>query len=192
MAKRRKRRKRKNRGCAGVALLLIVALICGVFGLRAVMRSLYPLRYDEFVETYTEQYGLEKSFVLAVIKCESGFDPGAVSHVGARGLMQLMPETFQWLQSKTKETFDDEALFEPETSVRYGCLLLSLLLRQFPEPHTAVCAYHAGIGNVERWLRDPQYSDDGRTLKQVPFPTTAQYAEKVLRTQKIYQFLYQL
>ena len=190
MAKRNRRRRKA--GCGAVALVLVVALVCGGFALRGVMRSLYPLRYDDFVETYTQQYGLEKSFVLAVIKCESGFDPTAVSRVGARGLMQLMPETFQWLQSKTKETRSDDDLFDPETSVRYGCLLLSILLRQFPEPHTAVCAYHAGMGNVENWLRDPQYSADGKTLKTVPFPATQQYVKRVLSAQKIYAWLYKL
>ena len=192
MAKRRRRRRRKRFGCAATALLCVLALVCGGFAVRTAMHSLYPLRYDEFVETYTVQHGLEKSFVLAVIKCESGFDPNAVSRVGACGLMQLMPETFQWLQSKTKETLSDDALFQPETAVRYGCLMLEILLRQFPDPHTAICAYHAGMGNVENWLRDPRYSDDGVTLKAVPFPTTERYADKVLRTQKIYQLLYQL
>ena len=192
MAKRRRRRRRKRFGCAATALLCVLVLVGGAFAVRSVLHSLYPLRYDEFVEMYTEQHGLEKSFVLAVIKCESGFDPNAVSRVGARGLMQLMPETFQWLQSKTKETLPDDALFQPETAVRYGCLMLEILLRQFPDPHTAVCAYHAGMGNVENWLRDPRYSDDGITLKAVPFPTTERYADKVLRTQKIYQLLYQL
>ena len=192
MAKRKRKRRRRRLGCGAVAVLCILGLVCGAFAARAVLRSLYPVRYDEFVETYTEEYGLEKSFALAVIQCESGFDPNAVSSVGACGLMQLMPETFEWLQTKTGETLSDDALFLPETSVRYGCLMLSLLLRQFPEPHTAVCAYHAGMGNVENWLRDPRYSDDGRTLKAVPFPTTERYAERVLRTQKIYQLLYQL
>ena len=178
--------------CVTVAVICVLALLCGGFVARGVMCSLYPLQYDEFVETYTEQHGLEKSFVLAVIKCESGFDPNAVSRVGARGLMQLMPETFHWLQTKTGEMLSDEMLFNPETSVRYGCLLLEVLLRQFPQAHTAICAYHAGMGNVENWLQDPQYSDDGRTLKAVPFPTTEHYADKVLRTQKIYEFLYKL
>ncbi len=177
-----------------IAVLALCALlpVCGFFGVRTVMHSLYPLRHTEFVETYTQQYGLEKSFVFAVIKCESGFDPNAVSPVGARGLMQIMPETFHWLQTKTEETLVDDALFDPETSIRYGCLMLSILLRQFQTPHTAICAYHAGMGNVEKWLQNSQYSDDGKTLKSVPFPATAQYADKVLRVQKIYQFLYQL
>lgn len=190
MAKRKRRRTPPGR--AAVSFFCVLAVLCGAFAVRTALHSLYPLCYAEFVETYTEQYGLEKSFVFAVIKCESGFNPTAVSPVGARGLMQIMPETFRWLQTKTDETATDDALFQPETSVRYGCLLLSILLRQFPEPHTAVCAYHAGIGSVEKWLQNPQYSEDGKTLKHVPFPATAHYADKVLHTQKIYQLLYQL
>ena len=188
---RRRKRKLTILGKAAVALALVVALVCGCFCARGVLQSLYPQRYDDFVETYTAEHGLEKSFVYAVIKCESGFDPQAVSPVGARGLMQIMPETFEWLQSKTGEKNDPDALFDPETSVRYGCMLFEILLRQFPSPRTAVCAYHAGMGNVEKWLRDPQYSDDGVTLKHIPFPSTAHYADKVLRVQKLYETLYQ-
>ena len=192
MANRNPGRKRRLTPLGKLAVVFVCALLLlgGCFAVRGVLQSLYPQRYDDFVETYTAEHGLEKSFVYAVIKCESGFDPQAVSPVGARGLMQIMPETFEWLQSKTGEKNDLDALFDPETSVRYGCMLYEILLRQFPSPHTAICAYHAGMGNVEKWLRDPQYSDDGKTLKNIPFPATAHYADKVLRVQKIYETLY--
>ena len=193
MAKRNPGHKRKLTKLGKLAVLFVCALLLvgGRLVFRGALHSLYPQRYDDFVETYTAAHGLEKSFVYAVIKCESGFDPKAVSPVGARGLMQIMPETFEWLQSKTGENNDLDALFDPETSVRYGCMLYEILLRQFPSPHTAVCAYHAGMGNVEKWLQDPKYSDDGKTLKNIPFPATAHYADKVMRVQKIYQKLYE-
>ena len=175
-----------------LAVLAVALLFGGLAARNAVMKTLYPVRYDEFVETYTKAYGLEKSFVYAVIKCESSFDPQAVSKVGARGLMQIMPDTFTWLQSKTHEQQSDDALFDPETSIRYGCMLYDMLLRQFSDERVAVCAYHAGSGNVEKWLADPQYSDDGKTLKAIPFPSTAHYADKVMRVKEIYQRLYQL
>ena len=192
MAQRKRTHKRRLKPLGWAVLFLTLALVAlACFGVaRTVMHSLYPQRYAEFVEPYTKLHGLEKSFVYAVIKCESGFDPNAVSSVGACGLMQLMPETFQWLQTKTGESLSNDLLFDPETSIDYGCLLLDLLLQQFPEPHTAICAYHAGMGNVSQWLRDPQYSDDGKTLKRIPFPTTAHYADKVLRVQKYYERLY--
>ena len=126
---RKRKRKLTPLGKAAVALALVLSLVCGCFCARGVLQSLYPQRYDDFVETYTTAHGLEKSFVYAVIKCESGFDPQAVSPVGARGLMQIMPETFEWLQSKTGETNDLDALFDPETSIRYGCMLYEILLQ---------------------------------------------------------------
>ena len=77
-------------------------------------RQLYPTKYSDFVESYTLEYNLQKSFVYAVIKCESGFDERAVSSVGAKGLMQIMPETFLWLQGKTGEELSEEMLFDAE------------------------------------------------------------------------------
>ena len=194
MAKRNPGHKRKLTKLGKLAVLFVCALLlvggCLVF--RGALHSLYPQRYDDFVETYTAEHGLEKSFVYAVIKCESSFNPNAVSNVGARGLMQIMPETYRWLQSKTGETNDDDTLFDPKTSIRYGCMMYEILLRQFSDERVAVCAYHAGMGNVEKWLRDPQYSDDGKTLKDIPFPSTAQYADRVMRVREIYQSLYHL
>ncbi|MBR6314829.1 MAG: transglycosylase SLT domain-containing protein, partial [Clostridia bacterium] len=93
MANRNPGRKRRLTPLGKLAVVFVCALLLlgGCFAVRGVLQSLYPQRYDDFVETYTAEHGLEKSFVYAVIKCESGFDPQAVSPVGARGLMQIMP-----------------------------------------------------------------------------------------------------
>ena len=192
MPGRKHKRKLKPLGWAALAVLLLGIVLGGFAVRKAVMQTLYPVRYDEFVETYTTAHKLEKSFIYAVIKCESSFDPNAVSSVGARGLMQIMPETYRWLQSKTGDTNSDDQLFDPETSIRYGCMLYEILLQQFGDERVAVAAYHAGMGNVEKWLQDPQYSDDGKTLKEIPFPSTAKYADRVMRVREIYQRLYNL
>ena len=169
-----------------LALVLIGVCVAVPFGLK----SLYPVHYDDFVETYAKEYGLKKSFVLAVIKCESSFRPDAVSSVGACGLMQMMPETFQWLQKKNGETLPDDALFDPETAIRYGCFYLQYLLQQLGDEALAVCAYHAGIGNVKKWLGDRQYSKDGESLDEIPFPTAKKYLKRVRRAELVYQKVY--
>ncbi len=184
---------RKPRRSAMIALLCVLVAVCAFFALRGVLKTLYPLRYEKDVEIGCQTQGLEKSFVLAVIKCESGFDPHAVSNVGARGLMQLMPETFDWLQSKTGDSYTEDDLFEPAVNVRYGCYLLRILLTEFSgEQDTAVAAYHAGIGNVSKWLQDEDKSADGRTLRRIPFGSTAAYVKKVKKVQRIYAALYDL
>ena len=195
MANRNPGRKRRLTPLGKLAVVFVCALLLlgGCFAVRGVLQSLYPQRYDDFVETYTAEHGLEKSFVYAVIKCESGFDPQAVSNVGARGLMQLMPETFRWLCSKTGEECTEDDLFDPAINVRYGCYLLHILLSEFAgEQSTAVAAYHAGIGNVGKWLQDERYSADGKTLRTIPFGTTERYVKRVKKVQRIYAALYDL
>lgn len=172
-----------------LAVTAAMLLLIYFFGV-SLMKTLYPLDYAKYVEREAEIYGLEKSFVFAVIECESGFDKNAVSSVGARGLMQIMPETFDWLLTKTHEKLDQSQLFEPQVSIKYGCLLYSILMKEFKNEETAVAAYHAGFGNVRKWLSDERYSTDGETLKAIPFASTAHYVKKVANVKKIYNKLY--
>ncbi len=191
------RRKRNPAAVLVIVLVCAAAIVLVFFGgrlaVRGVLKSLYPLQYEKEVEIGCQTQGLEKSFVFAVIKCESGFDSEAVSSVGARGLMQLMPETFRWLQSKTGDELDDDELFDPAVNVRYGCYLLRILLSEFSgEQDVAVAAYHAGIGNVSSWLQDERYSANGSTLHRIPFGTTAAYVKRVKKVQRIYAALYDM
>ena len=66
--------------------------------------------------------------------------------------------------------------------MRYGCTNLSLLLREFGGEDTALAAYHAGRGSVNRWLGDSRYSDDGDRLSTIPYRDTDAYVKKVLDT----------
>ena len=128
--------------------------------------------------------------MLAVIKTESSFDPEAESSAGALGLTQITPETFHWLQTKTGEALSDNALCDPETSIRYGALFLGLLLDEFKAEETAVAAYHAGRGRVNSWLKDKNISPDGVNLRDIPIPETAHYVRKVMRAVNIYNSFY--
>lgn len=177
-----------------ISLLSAVLVVLGIFYCVSVslLKTLYPLRYDEFVERYTEEYELDKSFVYAVIKCESGFDKDAVSYLGARGLMQLMPETFLWLLTKTGEAYTEDDLFNPQVNIKYGCLYYRMMKDEFQSTATAVAAYHAGSANVKKWLSDKRYSYDEEELYEIPFETTKKYVEKVIKTQNIYKKIYKL
>ena len=186
--------KNRNSGKIPEAILIIaivfslVTVIC--FGSVSILKTLYPRKYIEIVETEGAKNNLSVEFILAVIKCESGFDPYAVSYLDAKGLMQIMPDTFEWLQWRMGENLPEESLFEPETAIRYGCYLYGYLMDKFGDEATAVAAYHAGDTCVEQWLSDGRYSDDGVTLKYIPYDTTRQYVEKVMKTKEIYVKLY--
>ena len=176
---------------AVVALSVSFAVLTVIFfGSLSILRILYPTDYVNFVEFYAEENNLSESFVYAVIECESGYDERAVSYADARGLMQLTPETFQWLQSKKGEKLSEEMLFDAQTNIRYGCYFYGILFDTYGDEATAIAAYHAGMGNVSRWLKDERYSHDGKTLYDIPFKNTKKYVNKVIKTKNIYSKLY--
>lgn len=177
-----------------IALILSVSMLAcvSIWGCTSLLKTLYPMEYEDFVVKYSEENNLEVSFVYAVINCESSFDSSAVSSADAIGLMQITPDTFDWLQTKTDEDLDTNALYDPETNIKYGCLFYGILLDTFDSVETAIAGYHAGMNIVSQWLEDEQYSDDSINLAEIPYPSTADYVDKVMFTQKIYQLLYDI
>lgn len=174
-----------------LAVLLLVFSVFALYKVRTdVERVMFPRTYREIVEEQAEVFDLPESLVYAVIKAESNFDTEAVSSVGAIGLMQMMPNTFTWMQEILHETYEEKALYEPEVSVRFGCALLRLLLNEYGDLTAALSAYNAGMGNVTSWLSDTAYSTDGETLSTIPFSETRMYVKKVLRYKANYEKIY--
>ncbi len=175
-----------------IALILTSAVLISVlyFGTLSLLKTLYPLKYEDYVEVYAKENNLSPAFVYAVIKCESGFDNNALSNVGATGLMQIMPDTFDWINMKLGEDIPYSMATDPETNIKYGCYLYGYLLNKYGRVQEALAAYHAGHGNVDKWLKDEAYSSDGKTLHTIPFPTTNKYVKKVMLTENIYEKLY--
>jgi len=171
-----------------LAAILLLALLVPL--LTAARRRLYPIKFEAEIRAAAALYNIDPLLLLALIRTESSFDPRAVSSAGARGLTQIMPETFRWLQGKTGERLPLDALFEPEVAIGYGALLLHLLLEEFTEIETALAAYHAGRGQVNAWLRDPAVSRDGAMLDHIPVPATRHYVQKVTHAHHQYTKLY--
>lgn len=152
----------------------------------------YPLKYQTEINAASQKYDVDKALIYGLIKTESNFNPDAESQAGALGLMQFMPSTFEWLQTYYREendyTFED--LHDPAISIDYGVQLLSILSDMYEVEDTMLCAYNGGLGNVDEWLQNPEYSDDGKHLKAVPFPETDNYRKTVAQNKSIYQKLY--
>lgn len=171
-----------------VALSLCVGIAIGyLWGLFETQ----PYKYYDHVTTYAEEYGVPEELLYGVIKVESNFDKDARSRVGAMGLMQMMPRTFEWLTSKEHlgEHLPVASLYTPKVSIRYGAYYLNYLYERFGDWNTVLAAYNGGEGNVSKWLKDEAYSDDGVTLKDIPFAETKAYVEKVNAAMENYEIL---
>ncbi len=157
--------------------------------------SNYPLMYNDIIVKYAEENNLAPALVAAVIMNESSFRPDVKSGVGATGLMQLMPDTAEWIAHKLRmdDVYSFNLMEDPDTNVRFGCWYLSYLSSLFnSNPLCVVCAYHAGQGEIASWLSNPLYSSDGTTLiySNLPDGPTKTYAGRVTRDYGIYQKKY--
>lgn len=174
------------------ALLLVTIKTAREYFERQWLLSTHPLEYTEIAEKYALEYEIDKYLIYAVIKTESNFDESAVSNLGARGLMQIMDYTFEWIRDF--RFFDDEIVFDdmfkPDENIRYGSHLLAYHLKFYGDIDCALAAYHAGDGNVDEWLLDERYSADGKTLDSIPISDTAHYVNKVNKAYETYIMLY--
>lgn len=173
--------------------ILLVLLILGYCAIEPIQRAIYPIKYSDTVEEMAEQCNLPPSLIYAVIHTESKFDPSAISSAGAKGLMQITDDTHRWACKRGGvDASTSEKLYDPDTNIRVGCYVLSLLYQQFPETETVLAAYNAGQGRVHEWLSDPSYSQDSETLTHIPYEETENYVRRVINTQKKYQAIYNI
>lgn len=170
-------------------MLLATVFVLGIFAGAAV--NMLKVSYKEAIDDISEDYGIDRHLVYALIKAESGFDKNAVSPKGAVGLMQITEETAVWCAEKMADGTSAEKLSEPEVNIKIGCFYLDYLLKRYSGSETAaLAAYNAGAGNVDEWLKSTVFSDDGITLKKCPFKETDGYLKKISVYKKIYRLLY--
>ena len=177
------------------ALPLIIVLIFGLvsfaftFAPSLLFKSMYPLRYEDEITASAATHGVDPYLVAAVIRSESSWDPEASSHQGARGLMQLMPETAQDMVAKglvDGKRYSYENLEDPAINIEYGCAYLSYLMTYFNgATDRAIAAYNAGMGNVDGWAKQ-----DKLLHNAITFPETQAYLVRVNMAKARYQELY--
>lgn len=173
-------------------IIFLLLILVAFFGIQQGMKKfLYPYDYKAYIEEYSSQYSLDPLLVLSVIKAESKFNENSTSNKGAKGLMQIMDSTGEWISSNVGISyFLPHMLYDPETNIKMGCWYLNNLIEQFGNIKTALAAYNAGSGNVSKWLEDSEYSKDGETLYNIPFPETKKYVDRIEVNYKMYQYLY--
>lgn len=197
----RKRRARRTRAVLKlIQVLTIAVLVLGIGGLGVWMLlerrpemtiTTYPVEYEELIRQYAAENEIPPAYVAAVILAESSYRPEAVSQVNAQGLMQILPSTAEWIAGKFDESYTEGCLFDPETNIKYGCWYLGFLMRRYDgSMRCSSAAYHAGQGTVDKWLADPAYSSDGKTLDKIASDATGTYVERVLKYYEKYEEIY--
>ena len=187
------RRRRAMAGTIAAVGILVVAIVLAMPLFRAAVNDIdgLPLSYSDVIRQQAADKHLDPALVAAVIYAETKFDPRP-SSAGAEGLMQILPQTAEFLARRSgATTFHVSDLATPEVNIAYGSYYLRYLLDEYHgSTMLALAAYNGGETNVDRWLATAR--DRGRTLtvQEIPFPQTRAYVEKVLKAQRDYRRTY--
>ncbi|MDI6638401.1 MAG: lytic transglycosylase domain-containing protein [Bacillota bacterium] len=162
------------------------------FHSRWYLERAYPTPYKDLVTQYCAEHNVDPFLVTALMRVESRFRPHVVSEKGARGLMQVMPDTGRWVaQELGMDRFDPEMLHDPRINLRIGTWYLASLEREFGGDKVIVlAAYNAGRGNVRKWLDTTRWTGRIEEIDRIPFPETRDYVRKVLRLYETYVRVY--
>jgi len=161
-------------------------------GREEIWQLAWPRAFADRVEAAARGEGVPPELVFAIMREESGFRPRALSPVGARGLLQLMPETGVRLAGELGlEPPAPDALYDPALNVRLGTRLLGGLLREFEgRLPAAIGGYNAGSAVVRRWLAAGGDLADDEWVEAIPYDETRAYVRRVLRSLHAYRVLY--
>jgi soluble lytic murein transglycosylase len=180
---------RVSGGVLVIGALVIVAVVYGVsrldFG-EAIDEITLPLRHDDIIRQQAEEKDVDAALIAAVIYAESRFQD-QTSHAGARGLMQITPDTGDTIENLSGgETFVYEDLSDPDLNIRYGTFYLRHLLDVYAgNTVAALAAYNAGSGNVDEW------GGAELGIEDIQFPETVHYVEEVLDKREKYAKKYE-
>jgi len=174
----------------------VVLFICIYLGVQSnwfQKKYVYPYPYQNAIEQYARAHSLETPLVAGVIMSESKFKDEVHSDTGAIGLMQVMPETAEWIAQQIDEpSFSVEKLHDPDTNIRFGTWYLSSLQKEFCGNEVLMlAAYNAGRGNVHEWMDTYGWDMDFNDINQIPYQETREYVARVLKNKTKYRSLYQ-
>lgn len=176
----------------GIILFLIV-LICIIFKPQEwFLKKLYKLEYNEYVYKYAEENNIDPFLVFSIIKAESNFNRNIKSSSGAIGLMQLMEATaIEMANEIGEDVVVKEALYNPDINIKIGVKYYAYLLKHYKgNMCLSLAAYNAGLGNVDKWIKEGIIKEDGSDIENIPYKETNNYVRKIIRDYKIYQKLY--
>ena len=152
-------------------------------------RILFPQAYWDTIRTESARNGLDPFMVASLIRQESEFNPAAISHANAYGLMQLLPSVGQKMaREEGMGSISARQLLDPVTNIRLGTRYLRQIMEQFGGVQEyALAAYNAGDNRVTDWQAAGPYRGIDEFVESIPFTETREYVEGILRNEEIYR-----
>jgi peptidoglycan lytic transglycosylase len=185
------RRRRWLLTAVGVAIATVAVILAMPLFRRAVDDLTLPLAHQDIIRQQAAEKHLDPALIAAVIYAETKFDPRP-SSAGAQGLMQILPQTAEFLARRSgATTFVVSDLGTPQVNIAYGSYYLRYLLDQYHGNLVlALAAYNGGEANVDRWLARSRADGQAFLISDIPFPETQAYVRKVLQAQQDYRQTY--
>lgn len=161
------------------------------FKVEEVYELNYLMPYEKIVKKYSDKYDIDPFLIWAVMREESHYRSDAVSWVGARGLMQIMPATAKDISTNLGHDFNDEDLFNPDINIKFGSWYLKRQLdNNNGDFDKALASYNGGLGNVRRWEGNYFGKKEFGFPTAIDFPETREYITKVMDSYHFYKILY--
>ena len=188
---KRKRKLKLKPKAFKTALVILLLILTSVTLVANLPKFIYPIEYFSIINKESKKEFIDPYFVCAVIKAESGFNEDAISPVGAIGLMQIMPETGEWIAEKNDINFEVWDLQEPQFNIQIGVQYLDFLLDYWEQdlPKT-IASYNAGQNKVAEWIEKEIWDGTKENISDIPYEETRNYVEKVLKYYDGYLELY--
>jgi peptidoglycan lytic transglycosylase len=182
----------RGQGMASQAIQLARrALARGAPADARTFRLIYPMLHEDALLAEAAEQKLDPSFVAALIRQESNFNPGATSPAGARGLAQVMPELGQRLARELNyPVWDPVLLYQPDVSIQLGAVHLRELFGRYDQRTHILAAYNAGTSRVELWSKRIGVDDPEVFAERISFVETRDYVRIIQRNEEIYRALY--
>ncbi|QGU00177.1 Soluble lytic murein transglycosylase [Candidatus Syntrophocurvum alkaliphilum] len=152
----------------------------------------YPQPHKDLIFSSAYEYQIDPYLIFSIIRAESKFQTTAESPVGAKGLMQIMPDTALWIaEQRGVEDFQIDELHKPEINIDFGCWYLASLKKEFDgQLPIVIAAYNAGRGKVVNWIEVGQWDGTEDNVEQIPFSETRKYVKNVLKNYQAYHAIY--
>lgn len=158
---------------------------------RSYWEVLFPKPYWPDLKKFSESNNLDPYLVASLIRQESEFNPNAVSHANAVGLMQLLPKVGKGVAKQQKlKHFSATQLFTPAINLQLGTHYFRGMVDQYGAFEYALAAYNAGTNRVDDWRSTGKYRDPQEFVESIPFTETREYVQAILRNANVYRQLY--